>query len=85
VSWEPSPDADKFGGCRLCTHYLGGGRCTAFPERIPLPIVAGDIDHMVVRPGQVGPDLFELIDFARWQATGERHPAVERAGATRQR
>lgn len=77
MSWEPSPQADAFGGCRLCLHYQGGGRCTAYPTRIQLPIFAGDIDHMVVRPGQVGDDLFEPIDFKAWQATGQRRPAAD--------
>jgi hypothetical protein len=83
VSWEPSDHADTFGGCRFCTHYQGGGRCTAFPKRIPLPIFAGDIDHMIVRPGQTGGDVFEALDFEHWQATGERRPAATRVTAAR--
>ena len=76
MNWEPSPQSDAFGGCRLCLHYQGGGRCTAFPTRIPLPIFAGDIDHMVVRPSQVGDEVFEPIDFEFWQTTGQRRPAA---------
>jgi hypothetical protein len=83
VNWEPSDHADEFGGCRFCTHYQGGGRCTAFPTRIPLPIFAGDIDHMIVRPGQTGGDVFAPIDFEVWQATGERHPAPTKAAIAR--
>lgn len=83
MSWEPSPNADEFGGCRLCLHYQGKGRCTAFPTRIPLPIFAGDLDHMMVRPGQVGTDIYVEIDFEVWQATGERRPAAARATTTR--
>ena len=78
MSWEPSTDAEQFGGCRLCLHYLGEGRCTAFPKRIPLPIFAGDVDHLVIRPGQTGVDVFEPIDFEHWRATGERRPAGQR-------
>lgn len=81
MSWEPSAQVVAFGGCRLCLHYQGGGCCTAFPTRIPLPIFAGDIDHMVVRPGQVGDTVFEPIDFEFWQATGERRPAARPASA----
>ena len=33
--------------------------CPAYPDRIPLVIVAGEIDHLVVRPGQVGDTVFE--------------------------
>jgi hypothetical protein len=83
VSWEPSADADEFGGCRLCLHYQGEGRCSAFPKRIPLPIFAGDIDHMIVRPGQIGTFVYEPIDFEHWQATGARRPAAERAATSR--
>jgi hypothetical protein len=75
VNWDPGEQAEEFGGCRQCMHYQGGGRCTAFPSRIPLPIFAGDIDHMVERPEQVGNDVFKPIDFKVWQATGERRPA----------
>jgi hypothetical protein len=79
VSWEPSGRADEFGGCRLCLHYRGQGACRAFPTRIPLPIFAGDVDHMVPRPGQVGDTVFEPIDFEVWRATGERRPASQPA------
>jgi hypothetical protein len=61
----------------MCVHYQGQGRCTAFPTRIPLPIFAGDVDHMIVRPGQTGDDVVELMDFQVWQETGERRPAVK--------
>jgi hypothetical protein len=30
----------------------------AFPHRIPVQIVSGEIDHLVVRPGQVGDTVF---------------------------
>ena len=83
MNWEPSAQADEFGGCHACVHYQRGGRCTAFPKRIPLPIFAGDIDHMVVRPGQVGSDIFELMDFETWRATGERRPAPTEVPAGR--
>jgi hypothetical protein len=83
VSFEPSARAEEFGGCRLCLHYLGQGRCSAFPTRIPLPIFAGDIDHMVVRPGQIGDATFEEIDFKYWQATGGRRPAAEKPSRIR--
>jgi hypothetical protein len=34
---------------------------------------------MIVRPGQVGQDVFEAIDFEAWQRTGERRPATRTA------
>jgi hypothetical protein len=63
----------------MCVHYQGQGRCTAFPTRIPLPIFAGDVDHMIVRPGQTGADVFDLMDFQAWQETGERRPAANQS------
>ena len=83
MNWEPSDQADEFGGCHSCVHYQRGGRCTAFPKRIPLPIFAGDIDHMVVRPGQTGSDIFEPIDIEVWQATGERRQVAQKATTAR--
>jgi hypothetical protein len=34
--------------------------CAAYPERIPLIIVDGQVDHLVVRPGQVGGTIFAV-------------------------
>ena len=36
--------------------------CAAYPERIPISIASGEVDHLVVRPGQVGDIVFELTD-----------------------
>jgi hypothetical protein len=33
--------------------------CAAYPTRIPIIIASGDVDHLVVRPGQVGDTVFE--------------------------
>lgn len=32
--------------------------CIAFPDRIPIAIASGEVDHLVVRPGQVGDTVF---------------------------
>jgi hypothetical protein len=32
--------------------------CAAYPDRIPLAIASGEVDHLVVRPGQVGDTVF---------------------------
>jgi hypothetical protein len=81
MNWEPSERADEFDGCRFCLHYRGRATCAAYPDRIPLPIFAGDVDHMVPRPGQVGDAVFEPIDEDLWRATGERRPASQPARA----
>jgi hypothetical protein len=81
VTWEPSARADEFGGCRFCVHYERGGRCVAFPRRIPLPIFASDIDHMVPRPGQVGDTVFEPLDLQWYVKTGQRRPLSVGASA----
>jgi hypothetical protein len=31
----------------------------AYPTQIPIPIASGEVDHLVVRPGQVGDTVFE--------------------------
>jgi hypothetical protein len=37
-------------------------RCAAFPDRIPLAIFSGEVDHLVVRPGQIGDTVFEIAE-----------------------
>jgi hypothetical protein len=74
MNWEPSDRFDEWQGCRACIHY-DCGRCVAYPKRIPLLILSGEVDHMVPRPWQVGDTVFEPIDFVRWVETGERVPA----------
>ena len=53
------PEDEDWGGCRLCVHDRRDGTCVAFPEQIPIVIASGDVDHLVVRPGQVGDTVFE--------------------------
>jgi hypothetical protein len=60
-SWQRSiPREQTWGGCRACRHLLPGERCAAYPDGIPLIIMDGQVDHLVVRPGQVGEILFEV-------------------------
>jgi hypothetical protein len=61
------------------------GRSTTFPTRIPLPIFAGDIDHMSTRPDQIGSDLFETMDDEIWQRTGRRQPSARTVTSARPR
>ena len=61
--WERSiPPDQSWGGCRACKHLRPGTRCAAFPDRIPLAVFSGEVDHLVVRPGQVGNTVFELAE-----------------------
>jgi hypothetical protein len=53
------PKDQDWGGCRKCVHFRKDFTCPAFPERIPIQIASGEIDHLVVRPGQVGDTVFE--------------------------
>jgi hypothetical protein len=76
VNWERSERFEEFDGCRLCLHWRAGS-CAAYPECIPLPILAGQVDHLVERPGQVGDVVFTPIDLEHWRATGERIPRSE--------
>jgi hypothetical protein len=75
VNWDRSPEFDRFDGCRFCVHYRGLLQCTAYPERIPLDILSGEVDHMIPRPGQVGEIVFGPMDIEIWRHTGQRLPA----------
>jgi hypothetical protein len=38
-----------------CRHFdRRTRRCAAYPDRIPLPIASGEVDHRVTRPGDHG-------------------------------
>ena len=74
MNWEPSERFDEWPGCRECVHWATG-RCVAYPDRIPFPIIAGLVDHMIPRPGQVGDTVFTQTDLERWVQTRERVPA----------
>ncbi len=67
ADWKRS--RGDFRGCLACTHYTGADRCTAFPEGIPFPILAGEIDHLVERPGQKKPQTL------RFEALPEHKPS----------
>lgn len=38
-------EADSICQCDDCRHYLGEGRCTAFPQGIPLAILSNEVSH----------------------------------------
>ncbi len=60
ADWVRSiPRDQRWGGCRRCVHFRGDGTCVAYSRQIPIPIASGDVDHLVVRPGQVGDTVFE--------------------------
>lgn len=80
MSWDPAPNASEFQGGIGCGHYRAG-KCQAYPERIPLAIVSGEVDHMVKRPGQAGDTVFEPMDFDLWRRTRRRIPMRAPAAA----
>lgn len=60
ADWKRSiPRNELWGGCGACVHFRPDFTCIAFPQRIPIQIASGEIDHLVVRPGQVGTTVFE--------------------------
>ena len=73
-NWERTPRSDDYPGCLACVHRRNGVQCAAYPDRIPFPIVSGQVDHLVPRPGQVGDTVFEEFDFQIWRETGQRVP-----------
>ncbi len=40
--------------CFECTHYLGEGKCLAFPKKIPEEIITGEELHDKTRKDQKG-------------------------------
>lgn len=72
-NWERSERFEEWPGCFGCAHYRHG-RCAAYPERIPLVIISGEIDHLVQRPGQVADTVFEPADPEVWRRTRQRAP-----------
>ncbi len=53
------PREQSWGGCRRCVHDRRDGTCVAYPHQIPIVIGSGEVDHLVVRPGQVGDIIFK--------------------------
>lgn len=76
MSTERSNLYDAWPGCFWCGHYRRG-RCIAYPKAIPLDILSGEVDHMIVRPRQVGDTVYTPMDVERWLRTREREPASE--------
>jgi hypothetical protein len=79
VNWERSEGFENWPGCLGCAHLRRGGRshCTAYPDGIPFVIEAGEIDHLVARPGQIGSTVFEPLDLQHWLKTKERRVLAE--------
>lgn len=82
MNWQPSERYDEWEGCIGCARWRGG-RCDAYPTRIPLMILDGQVDHMVPRPGQQGDLVFEPMDVEHWRLTGERRPRPDPARLAR--
>lgn len=60
ADWIRSIPMDRrWGGCLRCVHFRRDDTCIAYPRQIPIPIASGEVDHLVVRPGQVGDTVFE--------------------------
>jgi len=60
ADWERSiSQSALWDGCGACAHFRPDMTCVAFPRRIPIQIMSGEVDHLVVRPGQVGDFVFE--------------------------
>ena len=80
MNWKPTARFNEWAGCLGCAHYQRG-RCVAYPEGIPLPIISGEVDHMIPRPKQVGTTVFEPMDLEVFHTTGQRVPARHPAPA----
>jgi hypothetical protein len=71
---DPYTIPRDYPGCLGCGHYQAG-RCVAFPKRIPLIILAGDMHHLAPLPGKFGDTVFTPLEMDVWRATGRRVPA----------
>ncbi len=68
LNWERSVLEGEGTVCGACAHLRPDNTCAAFPDRIPLIIASGEVDHWVKRPGQVGDYVFELaMTDERWR------------------
>ena len=45
--------------CFSCKHFIEGNACKAFPDGIPLDIIADEIIHNKVHPDQKGDFIYE--------------------------
>lgn len=77
-NWERTvPRGQSWGSCADCVHLGPQMTCPAFPDRIPLAIVSGEVDHLAVRPWQVGTTVFERKPGRRRApATVAAHPSA---------
>lgn len=48
-------------GCWFCKNFRDDGTCAAFPARIPLSIVSGQLEHTMVLKGQAGETVYEEL------------------------
>ena len=83
ANWEPSEQFGEWQGCLGCAHYRYA-KCVAYPKAIPLPVLSGEIDHMVVRPGQVGDTVFQPMDLEVFVRTRQRVPGRRPEGVVSQ-
>jgi hypothetical protein len=53
MNWERSDRFEEWQGCRGCAHYQRA-RCIAYPDGIPLLLLSGEVDHMILRTNGLG-------------------------------
>lgn len=52
--------SETYKGCPRCLHYRFDSTCEAYPQRIPLPIAAAQVEHTKPLFGQTNHIVFEL-------------------------
>lgn len=57
----------KVGTCMTCKHFIGEGKCAAFPDQIPDSIIEGYFDHKKKMPGQKNDIVYEPIVITKQQ------------------
>lgn len=54
---------DEYLGCSGCKHFKWDLKCEAFPKRIPLPVISGEIHHTKRLPWQDNDIVYEPIEI----------------------
>ena len=61
ANWIRSHQYDSWRGCLYCknNNWQRDNFCAAYPNDPPFEILSGLVDHLVVRPGQIGDTVYE--------------------------
>lgn len=70
---------NNYEGCLFCKHLdrsSNGMKCAAFPTKIPLPIVSGEVEHTQPMFGQTNKVVFKDVATNKNDSTGGKIPPL---------